>query len=126
LTPGGEPGHAPTGEKTGSQEQDLLLALSGNQADRECAMAFRTRNVISASLGVLRDQKAGCRRTRLLALAAILLVVLALGPLLSWIDALVEEELLSSQIGQFSVCIFLFSATLLASALLAGWLRRKP
>jgi hypothetical protein len=109
------------------RDRDLLAALAGTQAGRDRAVAFRTRRVVLASHGVMRDQKEGRKRSRSLALASVLLVVLAMGPFV-WrvVDDIAGGEHwedLATQLGLW-VCI-LFPA-LLAAALVAGWMRQRP
>ncbi|MFP5210205.1 MAG: hypothetical protein ACLGRW_13030 [Acidobacteriota bacterium] len=105
---------------------DLLSALTGSQADRERTAAYRTRRVVMASLGVMQDRKAGQRRNRAVALAAIVLVVLVLGPF-AWrvADDLIGGERLTDLTTQFSLWVCIFLPAVVAAVLVAGWARKN-
>ena len=108
-------------------DRDLLAALTGTQANRECQVAWRTRRVVIASHGLMQEQKAGRKRIRAVALAAIVLVVLGIGPLVFWaVDSLVAGEHLSDATSQFALWVCILCPALVASALLAGWVRNRP
>lgn len=108
-------------------DQNILGSLAGLEADREKAVGYRTRRVVLASMGVLADSRADQRRTRSLALAAILLIFLLLGPLVWWtVDSIVSGGRLTDLTSELGVWIMFLGAALLACVLLAGWLRGKP
>jgi hypothetical protein len=104
----------------------LLSALAGKQAGRERAVAQKTRRVVSTSLGVMQEQQAGRERSRALAVAALLLVLLALGPF-AWhvTEGLLDGEHMADIFTQTSLWICILCPVILAAMIVAGWARIK-
>jgi len=102
------------------------LAASLCNADRDRAVAHSTRRVVMASLGVLKDQKAIRKRSRSVALAALLVVLLILGPLV-WlaVDHFTSGGHLGDLTTEFSLWVCILCPAILAAALVAGWLRKR-
>jgi hypothetical protein len=114
--------HNPDGATRG----DLVEAMAGFSGDRDRATADKTRRVVMASAGVMREQRAGRKRIRAMALAATLVVFFVVGPPVWWVaESLIEEEHLTSLVSELAVWGFFSVTALLGSALLAGWLRRR-
>ena len=107
--------------------RELAESITENiSAERDREVAHSTRRVVLASLGVLNDQKEGRRRVRSLALAATLIVLLVVGPLMWWAaENLIADEHLGELTSQFSLWVCILCPALLAAALMAGWLRKK-
>ncbi|HEY1766853.1 MAG TPA: hypothetical protein VGG26_04330 [Terracidiphilus sp.] len=120
-------GLADPGNPGAEVDGDLLSALTGKQAARDRAVAYRTRRVVITSLGVMQEQKAGRKRTRSLALASVLLLVLVMGPFVWRVsDDIIGGEHLADLATQASLWLCVFFPALLAAALVAGWMRSRP
>lgn len=106
---------------------DLVQALAGKQASRDCAVADRTRRVVLTSYGVLEEQRAGRRRSRALALASLVMAFFIFGPLLWHLaEELIAGERFGDMATQTSLWACIICPALLAAVLVAGWPRRKP
>ncbi len=110
-----------------SAKGDLLAALAGKQAARERAVAQTTRRVVLTSLGVIEEQRAGRKRSRAVAVAALLLALLALGPFVWRVtDDLIGGEHLADIATQTSLWICILCPAVLAAVIVAGWARSRP
>ena len=110
----------------GTHDPELAAALAGEGADREREVARSTRRVVLASQGVIQEQKAGRKRVRAIAIAAILVFLLVFGPLIWWAaDNLIAGEHLGDLASQFSLWACILCPALLAAAVMAGWLRHR-
>jgi hypothetical protein len=112
--------------RTDGASRDVLEALAGKQAGRERAVAENTRRVVLASAGVMKDQRANRKRSKSLALAGFVLMLLALGPFVWRVaDDLIGGEHWSDMATQASLWVCLLCPALLGAALVAGWSRIK-
>ena len=114
------------GSVRGSGDRDMSAVLAGQSADREREVAQSVRRVVMASLGVIKDQKAGRRRVRAIAIASILVFLLVFGPLIWWaVDNLISGERVGDLACQLSLWACVVCPALLAAAVVAGWLRHR-
>ncbi|MFZ0395502.1 MAG: hypothetical protein WCF17_02085 [Terracidiphilus sp.] len=102
------------------------LAASLGDADRDRRVACDTRRVVLASMGVLKDQQASRNRGRSLALAATLVLLLILAPLV-WmaVDHFSSGGHMGDLTTEFILWACILCPALLAAALVAGWLRNR-
>ena len=112
--------------KNEARDRDLVAALSGKRAAREGAVANRTRRAVLGSLGLLREQEAGRKRTRSIAIAGLILAGLGMAPF-AWrlADDLFGGEHICDLTTQLSLLICVFCPALVAAVLVAGWMRRS-
>ena len=105
---------------------DLLSALSGLEANRERAVAHRTRRVVLGSLGVLKEEKRDRSRARGVAIAIAIVAVLVITPLI-WeaVDIFIAGEHPGDPVGQLILWACLACPSLLAAVLVAGWWKRS-
>ena len=109
-----------------SSNRDLVASLCAGTADRDREVAQSTRRVVMASLGVIKEQKAGRKRVRAIALASILVFVFVVGPLIWWaVDDFSAGEHLGDLTSQFALWVCILCPALLAAAVVAGWLRKR-
>ncbi|MGH9560361.1 MAG: hypothetical protein ACRD3S_02805 [Terracidiphilus sp.] len=113
-------------DRTANPDRDLIGALAGKQANRECAVAEKARRVVRTSFGVMEDQKAGRRRSRALAISALLLMLFALGPF-AWhlTEDLIGGEHMTDIATQTSLWICILCPAVLAAVIVAGWARSR-
>lgn len=112
--------------KTSNLPSDLISALGGREADRERAVAHRTRRVVLSSLGLMKEQKQDRSRARGVALAVTLVVLLLIAPLL-WeaTDSWIAGEHLGDPGSELSLWACIVCPTLLAAALVVGWMKHR-
>jgi hypothetical protein len=102
------------------------IAASLGDSDRDRAVARNARRVVMASMGVMKDQKAQRKRTRSLVLAALVVLLLIIGPL-AWlaVDYFNSGGHIGDLTGEFTLWACILCPALLAAALVAGWLRKR-
>lgn len=121
-----EPMNSDASGKPPDLPSDLISALGGREADRERAVAHRTRRVVLSSLGVMKEQKQDRSRARGVALAVTLIVLLLIAPLL-WeaTDSWIAGEHLGDPGSELSLWACIVCPTLLAAALVVGWMKHR-
>ena len=109
-----------------SRSDEALSSLCGQDADRASALTQRTRQVVLASQGVLKDQQSCRRRIRALALTSVVFILLSVTPLVWWtVDTVIADEHFNEVTGQIALWSCSLCPALIAAALIAGWMRSQ-
>jgi hypothetical protein len=109
-----------------TRTDEVLSSLCGHDSDRAGALTQRTRRVVLASQGVLKDQQSCRRRTRALALTSVVLILLSVTPLVWWtVDTIIADEHFSEITGQIALWSCTLCPALIATILVAGWMRSQ-
>ena len=121
-----EPMNSDASGKPPDLPSDLISALTGREANRERAVAHRTRRVVLSSLGLMKEQRQDRSRARGVALAVTLIVLLLIAPLL-WeaTDSWIAGEHLGDPGSELSLWACIVCPTLLAAALVVGWMKHR-
>ena len=102
------------------------VAASLGDSERDRTVARNARRVVMASMGVMQEQKAQRKRTRSVALAALVVLLLVIGPL-AWlvVDYFNAGGHMGDLTSEFTLWAGILCSALLAAALVAGWLRKR-
>ncbi len=107
-------------------DSQLLSALAGLDAGHERQVSTQARRIVLGSAGVLGRQRATSTRSRNLAIAGAILVLLLITPLIwSAVDSLVGDQHLTDTTSQLSLLGLIIGSTLFGAVLIAGWWRRR-
>ena len=110
----------------GTAEGRELNPIAAHDAGRDREVAQNTRRVVMASLGIIKEQQAGRRRVRAIAIASILVFLLVFGPIIWWaVDNLIAGEHIGDLSCELSLWACIVCPALLAAAVVAGWLRHR-
>ena len=104
----------------------LLSALAGLDAAQSREAAIHTRRVVTGSAANLRQRRLSSGRSRNLAIAGVVLVLLLITPLIwSSVDSLMGDQHITDTASELSLLGLLVGSTLIAAMLVAGWLRNR-
>lgn len=112
--------------RAAKDEADLMTALTGLDAGETQRVAERTRRVVTGSAGNLRERREVSGRSRNLAIAGAVLVLLLITPLIwSTVDSLMGDQHLTDTTSELSLLGLLVGSTIFGAMLVAGWWRNR-
>ena len=99
-------------QRAAKEQGDLMSALTGLDAGQTQQVAERTRRVVTGSAGNLRERREVSGRSRNLAIAGAVLVLLLITPLIwSTVDSLTGDQHLTDTASELSLLGLLVGPT---------------